>query len=105
MGIVQAILSAPVACTLPLLDLIKIRPELWNDIATCLSEQVLLQKSHHECTIHPETKHVLPIPINKVGKFCEDDQGNATLPLEVRKVASTAILDSGAGVGLQEWAL
>ena len=45
-------------------------------------------------------KQVTPVPINKVGQYCEDDQGNATLPMEINDVVSMAILDSGAGVSI-----
>ena len=42
----------------------------------------------------------MTVSINKVGQYCEDDQGNATLPLEINKVVSSAILDSGARVSI-----
>ena len=45
-------------------------------------------------------KSVMPIPINKMGYYCEDDQGNGTLPMEVNHVVSIAILDSGARVSI-----
>ena len=40
------------------------------------------------------------ILVNKVGKHTEDDKVNTTLPIEVNKVVSTAILDSGVGVSI-----
>ena len=43
-GNLQAILSAPVTCTLPLVDLLKLRPKLWNDLAGFLADQGLLSK-------------------------------------------------------------
>jgi hypothetical protein len=39
-----------------------------------------------------------PVPINKVGDYCEGDDGNTTSPVEFNNVQSLAILDSGAGV-------
>ena len=41
-----------------------------------------------------------PVPINKVGDYCEDEDGNTTLPVEFNEVRSLAILDSGAGVAI-----
>lgn len=38
-----------------------------------------------------------PLPINKVGDYCEGEDGNTTLPLEFNNVKSLAILDSEAG--------
>ena len=46
----------------------------------------------------PSTK--IRVQINKVGGTAEDDEGNTTLPVEINKIKSIAILDSGAGVGI-----
>ena len=35
-----------------------------------------------------------------MGGTAEDDEGNTTLPVEINKIKSIAILDSGAGVGI-----
>ena len=102
----RAILSAPVTCTLPLVDLLKLRPELWNDLAGFLADQgvfskpTFLPKVHMHDIASQADKQVMPVPINKVGQYCEDDQGNATLPMEINDVVSMAILDSGAGVSI-----
>ena len=37
-----------------------------------------------------------PIPINKVGDWCEGEDNNTTLPIEFNEVKSMAILDSRA---------
>ena len=39
-----------------------------------------------------------PIPINKVGDYCEGDDGNITLPIEFNEIRSLAIMDSKVGV-------
>ena len=102
----HAILSAPVTCTLPLVDLLKLRPKLWNDLARFLANQGILSKPTFPPKVHMHDivsladKQVMPVPINKVGQYCEDDQGNATLPMEINDVVSMAILDSGAGVSI-----
>ena len=41
-----------------------------------------------------------PVPLKKVGDYCEGDDGNTTLPVEFNEVKSLAILDSGAGVAI-----
>ena len=41
-----------------------------------------------------------PVPINKVGDYCEGEDGNTTLPVKFNEVTSLAVLDSGAGVAI-----
>ena len=41
-----------------------------------------------------------PIPINKVGDYCEGEDSNTTLPVEFNDIKSIAILDSGARVAI-----
>ena len=41
-----------------------------------------------------------PIPINKVGDYCEGEDNNTTLPIEFNEIKSMAILDSGTGVAI-----
>src|SRR5271156_2854577 len=75
-------------------------------MATCLTEQglwekhIMLKDINLDKDSPPRAKQVLPVPLNKVGKYYEDDEGNATLPMEIGKIVSTAILDSGAGVSI-----
>ena len=40
------------------------------------------------------------VPINKVGDYCEGEDGNTTLLVEFNNVKSLAILDSGASVAI-----
>ena len=35
---IHALMSTPVTCTLPLTDLLKIRPDLWESVAKCLMD-------------------------------------------------------------------
>ena len=47
-----------------------------------------------------------PVPINKVGDYCEGEDGNPTLPVQFNDHKSLAILDSGTGVAIatkQTW--
>ena len=41
-----------------------------------------------------------PVPLNKVGDYCEGDDDNTTLPMEFNEVKSLAILDSKVGVAI-----
>ena len=41
-----------------------------------------------------------PVPLNKVGEYCEAEDGNTTLPVEFNRVKTKAILDSGAGIAI-----
>ena len=38
------------------------------------------------------------VPLNKVGDYCEGEDGNTTLPVEYDNHKSLAILDSGVGI-------
>ena len=39
-----------------------------------------------------------PVPLKKLGEYCERAKGNTTLPIKCNNVKSEAILDIGAGV-------
>ena len=39
-----------------------------------------------------------PVPINKVGDYCEEENNNTNLHVEFNEVRSMAILDSKIGV-------
>ena len=42
-----------------------------------------------------------PVLLNKVGDYCEGQDGNTTLPMKFNNVTSLAIVDSGAGVAIE----
>lgn len=98
----QALMSTPVPCMLPLEDLLRVKREIWGVIA----KQIGITQKHAKSETHVpqetpiETKQPIPVPLNKVGKYCEDDEGNMTLPVQIEKVKSIAILDSGSGVSI-----
>ena len=80
----QALMSAPVTCTLPLADLLKVRPDLWENIAG-LSKMGGFCKKHkiEPESIKPARKKPVKVPINTVAYVPKaDDTGNTTLPLE-----------------------
>ena len=43
---------------------------------------------------------VQPIPVNKLGDYCEGKDGNITLLVEYNNVKTLAILDNGAGIAI-----
>ena len=50
-----------------------------------------------EDKVKPKCK---PVPLNKVGEYCEGEDGNTTLPVEFNECSHKAILDSGAGIAI-----
>ena len=47
-----------------------------------------------------EKKNIEPVPLNKVGDYCEGEDSNTTIPVEYRGTNTLAILNSGAGVAI-----
>ena len=95
-------MSAPVTCTLPLADLLKVRPDLWENIAG-LSKMGEFCKKHkiEPESIKPARKKAVQVPINTVAYVPKaDDTGNTTLPLEHSDYKAIAILDTGARVSI-----
>ena len=64
-------------------------------------EMPLVQEMKDTMVVDPIKKVKCEIiPLNKVGDYCEGDDGNTTLPVEFNEVKSLAILNSGAGVAI-----
>ncbi len=98
------ILSTPVKCTITLAELLKIKPELWTEVGKCL-EKFGVKNPIKVLQVELETgaqhkKRVEPVPINKVGDYCEGEEGNTTLPVECNGVQTKAILESGARIAI-----
>ena len=67
----HALMSTPVMCTLPLMDLLKVRPDFWESVAKCLTKQGFWnRKIHMEEILTPEsspsTKIKVPVSIEWV---------------------------------------
>lgn len=96
----HALMSAPVTCTLPLTDVLKVRPDLWEGVAECLTKggnwnkRLTIGDTQNPETLVSGTK--IQVPINKLGSKAENNGGNTTLPVLINKIKSVAILDSGA---------
>ena len=99
-----ALLAAPIKCTLPLADILKVKLELWKDVGKCLEKMgihVPISETQQAFkAMKQTTKVVEPIPVNKVGDYCKGEDGNTTIPVEFAGQTSIAILDSGAGVAI-----
>ena len=96
----QAILSAPIRCTLPLIELMKVRPALWESLTEKLAEQGVLNKGRFDQVNTAKTTYYKPVELKKVNKIQSKDEGNTTLPITYEGIESIAILDSGAGISI-----
>ena len=67
-------------------------------------EMPLVQEIRGTMVVDPVKKAKYEsIPLNKVGDYCEGDDGNTTLLVEFNEVKILAILDSGEGATKQVW--
>ena len=99
----SALMSAPIKCTLPLSDILKVKPELWEDVAKYLKSlgvEMPIMKQNLMEDKKQARKNLAPVPLNKVGDYCEGEDSNTTIPVTYDDVTTLAILDSGAGVAI-----
>ncbi|MCO5574482.1 hypothetical protein L7F22_028267 [Adiantum nelumboides] len=100
------LMSAPVQCTITLSELLKIRQHAWDEMGKHLEKMGLkiplqeLPINGQSSKTQQECANAKPVLINKVGEYCEGEEGNTTLPMEYKGVKTLAILDSGAGVAI-----
>ena len=101
----QAIMSAPVMATLPLMDLLKVKPELWEQVSELLRNKGYLVDEHFKLE---QQKAVMPKPpvhkvslnkLNNHGKF-KAESGHTTLPIQVLKVKTFTVLDTGTRISI-----
>lgn len=98
----QAIMSAPVTATLPLMEFL---PKLWEQVSKLLRNKGYLVNKNFKMGQQKEI--VLDSPIQKVslnklnnhGRF-KAKNGHTTLPVQVLNVKTFAILDTGAGISI-----
>ena len=101
-GLIE-ILSTPVTCTITLAELLRIKPEMWVNVGECLKKFGIKNPAQRIKEGLDEIKkpgNTRPVPLNRVGEYCEGEDGNTTLPVEFQGVTTMAILDSGAGVAI-----
>lgn len=101
----HALLSTLVRVTMPLADVLKVKPELWEGITKAFEHMGIRIPSHEMSKSTNESEqqkrvNCKPVPIKKVGDYYEGEDGNTMLPVEFNNVKSLAILDSGAGVAI-----
>ena len=102
----HALMSAPITCILPLINVLKVRPDLWENVAKRLqdmglwNDKLTMDKGLKTKIVVSRHSMKAPVQVNKVGDKVEDDEGNTTLPIEINNVKSIAILDSGASFGI-----
>ena len=96
----QAILSAPIKCTLPLIELLKLRPELWEGLTGKLVDHGTLNRGRLSQVGPARTAYYEPVELKKVSGIQTRDEGNTTLPIVYEGIESIAILDSGAGISI-----
>ena len=85
-------------------ELLKVRPNLWNELVETLHSLGIkgIQDEHiKQLKENNQTPtSVQPVPLNKVGDYCEGEENNTALMVEFNEMRSLAILDSGVGVGI-----
>ena len=95
-------MSTFIKVTLTLAEILKVKLELWYELTPCLEKMsFLVPKLKHIQMTNGSIKKAAKcelVPINKVGDYCEGEDGNTTLPVEFNDVKSLAILHSGAGL-------
>ena len=98
----SSLLSTLIECRLTLGGHLRVWPYLWNELAKTLAKMGI-KGIHHEKIedmkwINRTPIDVQIVPLNKVGDYCEGEDGNITLPIEYNYVNALTILDSGAGI-------
>ena len=76
------LLSTPIKCTLPLADLLRARPDMWEEVARYLKTigvDIPIWEVDQLKGQEKQKKIVTPIPLNKVGDFCEGEDSNTTI--------------------------
>ena len=96
----QAALSAKIACTLSLRELMQAQPKIWEGIMEDMVMQGLLNKGEFDQTKSAKTIIGKPVGLNKVSGIKGKDKGNTTLPVTYGGIQSIAILDSGVGISI-----
>ena len=95
-------MSTTIECQLTLGELLKVKPYLWNDSAKNLQKIGIKGIPNEHFKQFKENNQtptsVQPVPLKKVGEYCDRENGNITLSIEYNDVKTLAILNSGAGL-------
>ena len=93
-------LSAQIKCTLPLIELMKIYPELWEGLTEKLVEHGVLKRGQFNQSGQAKVLLHEPVELNKVGETLTKHEGNTTFSIVHEGVRSLAIQDSGVGISI-----
>ena len=97
------LMSALVKVSMTLAKILRAKPQLWQEVTTCLNKMgipiIEMEPIHAREKVQKGVK-CEPLPINKVGYYCEGEDNNTTLPIEFNELRRLAILDSGASVAI-----
>ena len=96
----EAIISAPIKCTLPLIELMKVFPKLWEGLTKKLVEKGVLNKGRLSQVGPARTTYLEPVELKKVSGIQTKNVGNTTMPINYKDIESIAILDSCAGISI-----
>lgn len=96
------LLSMPAQCSLPLDDILKVKPKLQNDVWECPKNMGINMPRELSKLPKEEIKsHKDPlVPQSKVKEYCEGEDGNTTLLVEQNVRKHIAILDSRADIAI-----
>ena len=89
-------------CTIRLADLLKVRTNLWENVAGLSKVGEFCRRHNIEPkSVNLNKKKRKPVSINKVSFDPKEHEiGNTTLPIEFNECKAFAILDTGAGVSI-----
>ena len=97
----KKLLTTPVPWTLTLGELLRLKPELLEELGQSLVTQGVLTKDiPSQLALSHRTKTGERVEVNKVTGLKVKDAGNTTLPVECEGIKTIAILDSGAGISI-----
>ena len=101
----QAILAAPVTATLPLMEFLRFKPEMWTQVLKLLRSKGYSgfgeynpDKQNKKTSELPEHKISLN-KLNNHGKY-RAEKGNSMLPVQVGGITTLAVLDTGARISI-----
>ena len=80
--VLTQLMSTPMKCTITLAELLKLRPSVWTEVGQCLEKfgvknPLKFLKNEIKEAESPK-KDAQPVPLDKVGEYCEGEDGNTT---------------------------
>ena len=94
----EAILLAPITCTLPLIELMKLKPDLWEGLTEKLVAHKILNKGSFDKESPAKTVMGSRVGLNKVSGVKAKDEGNTTLPVTYEGMSQLLFWIVGLGL-------